>query len=99
MPAPPLAYFLGLNQVDWFFPAMLLIIGGRYLVFATLYGMNLYWVLGFALAGAGIGLGYFGASAQLSTSIGAVLEALSAAVALVQNRRSVQVIATAQPAA
>ena len=95
----PLAYFLGLNQVDWFFPAMLLIIGGRYLVFATLYGMNLYWVLGFALAGAGIGLGYFTAPAQLSASVGAVLEALFAAVALVQNRRSAQVIPTAQSAA
>ena len=57
----PLAYLLGLNQVYWFFPAMLLIIGGRYLVFATLYGMNLYWALGFALAGAGIALGFFAA--------------------------------------
>ena len=95
----PLAYFLGLNQVDWFFPAMLLIIGGRYLVFATLYGMNLYWALGFALAGAGIGLGYFAAPAQLSTSIGAAVEALFAAVALVQNRRSVRTSTTAKSAA
>ena len=95
----PLAYFLGMNQVEWFFPAMLLIIGGRYLVFATIYGMNLYWGLGFALAGAGIGLGYFSAPAPLSASVGAVLEALFAAATLLQNRRSQQAVLTARSAA
>lgn len=35
----PLAYGISVYQVEWFFPAMLLVIGGRYLTFATLYSM------------------------------------------------------------
>ena len=83
----PLAYFLSRQQIGWFFPAMLLIIGGRYLVFATIYGMRLYWVLGLALAVAGVCLGYFSAPVQLSASVGAVLETVFAVAALVQHRQ------------
>lgn len=35
---------------EWFFPAMLLIIGGRYLCFHTLYGRRTYLLLGAGLA-------------------------------------------------
>src|SRR5690625_5921870 len=49
----PLAYVVGLSNAAWFFSAMLLVIGGRYLVFATIYGMRLCWVLVLALALAG----------------------------------------------
>lgn len=45
----PLAYGLSLQNTEWFFQAMLLIIGGRYLTFATIYGKKLYWILGAAL--------------------------------------------------
>lgn len=83
----PLAYVLSLQQASWFFPAMLLIIGGRYLVFATLYGMQLYWVLGLTLAGAGIVLGFSAAPAQVSAMVGAGVEAVFAVVVLVQHRR------------
>ena len=40
----------GLYKIEWFFPAMLLVIAGRYLTFATLYGMRVYWALGATLA-------------------------------------------------
>jgi hypothetical protein len=50
----PVAYGASLYRLDWFFPAMLLIIGGRYLTFATLYGTALYYALGAALAMAGL---------------------------------------------
>lgn len=40
-----LAYF----QTKLFFPAMILIIGGRYLTFSSLYGLRLYWILSVAL--------------------------------------------------
>ena len=30
----------------WFFPVMLMLIGGRYLIFQTLYGMKIYWIMG-----------------------------------------------------
>lgn len=46
----PLAYVVSFYRIEWFFPAMLLVIGGRYLTFATLYGLRTYWALGAALA-------------------------------------------------
>jgi len=45
----PIAYGLSIQNVDWFFQAMLLIIGGRYLTFASLFGRKLYWILGATL--------------------------------------------------
>lgn len=42
----PLAYGLSLNKAEWFFQGMLLIIAGRYLTFASIYGIRIYWVLG-----------------------------------------------------
>lgn len=70
----PLAYAAQLVRIEFFFPAMLLIIGGRYLTFATIYGMRLYWILGFALAGAGVALGYVGAAPHVSAVIGSAIE-------------------------
>ena len=83
----PLAYGLGLQRPGWFFCAMLLIIGGRYLVFATVYGMRLYWVLGLALAASGFALGYLAVPAHVAALVGAVIEAVFAVVCLVQHRR------------
>ncbi|MGB0132464.1 DUF7010 family protein [Dokdonella sp.] len=82
----PLAYALGLQQPGWFFAAMLLIIGGRYLVFATLYGMRLYWMLGLSLAVAGFAMGYLAASVQIVAASGAVLEAVFAIIFLMLHR-------------
>lgn len=45
----PLAFALSLQHTEWFFQAMLLIIGGRYFTFATIYGNRLFWILGAAL--------------------------------------------------
>jgi hypothetical protein len=50
MLALPLAFAVSLYRIEWFFPAMLLVIGGRYLTFATLYGTRIYWALGGILA-------------------------------------------------
>lgn len=86
----PLAYGLGLRNPSWFFAAMLLVIGGRYLVFATLYGMRLYWALGLALALAGFGLGWLGAPALVVASAGAALELVFAAIGGVQHRQWVR---------
>ncbi|MGJ3240734.1 MAG: DUF7010 family protein [Anaerolineae bacterium] len=38
------------RQPNWFFPIMLTTIGGRYILFATIYGQRLYWLLGTVLA-------------------------------------------------
>lgn len=45
----PLAFVVALYRLEWFFPAMLLVIGGRYFTFATLYGSRVFWALGTAL--------------------------------------------------
>jgi hypothetical protein len=50
----PLAYGLSLFRMEWFFPAVLMIIGGRYLLFATVYGTRLYWLLGACLGAAAV---------------------------------------------
>ena len=83
----PLAYGLALQRVEWFFPAMLLVIGGRYLVFATLYGLRLYWALGLALAGAGVVLGVMLAPPALSAAVGASTEFVFAVACLIGHRR------------
>ena len=83
----PLAFGLGLQNPAWFFAAMLLVIGGRYLVFATLYGMQLYWALGLALAGAGFALGMSSVPALAVAAAGAGIELVFAGLCLVQHRR------------
>ena len=93
----PLAYALSWQELRWFFPAMLLIIGGRYLVFATLYGMRLYWALGLALAAAGFALGYFAAPAQPAAATGAALEIAFAVIILVRHGRWVRPIKSFKP--
>ena len=37
-----LAFYIAQVRVAWFYPVMLMIIGGRYLLFSTLYGMKIY---------------------------------------------------------
>lgn len=83
----PLAYGLGLRQPAWFFAAMLLVIGGRYLVFGTLYGMRLYWALGLALAGAGFVLAWLGAAALMIVGVGAAIETVFGVACVVEHRR------------
>ena len=48
----PIAFGLSLQHTAWFFQGMLLIIGGRYLTFASIYGNRVYWILGAALGSA-----------------------------------------------
>jgi len=52
-----LVYSLFQIQPNWLYPIMLMIIGVRYLIFQTIFGMSIYWILGMALIVAGfIGL-------------------------------------------
>ena len=83
----PLAYGLGLQQPPWFFAAMLLVIGGRYLVFGTIYGLRLYWALGLALAGAGFALAWLGVAAVVIVSAGAAVEWVFGVACVVEHRR------------
>lgn len=74
-------------RVELFFPAMLLVIGGRYLVFQTLYGRRVYWLCGGVLAA----LGFAAAMLKLPVSIvalaGGFTEVVFGAIVLAQQRR------------
>lgn len=50
----PLAWAIGGLKPEWFFPGMMLIIGGRYLGFATWYARPQYWIGGAGIALAGL---------------------------------------------
>ncbi|MBF6025040.1 DUF7010 family protein [Lysobacter niastensis] len=86
----PLAYGAAILRIEWFFPAMLLVIGGRYLTFGPLFGMRIYWVLGLALAVAGYLLGSARALPAVSAFVGATIEAVFAAAVLVLGRHEVR---------
>ncbi len=72
----PLAVGAAFYRVEWFFPAMMLVIAGRYLTFATLYGMRIYWAFGATLALAVIPLLTFEAPAAAGAFAGAGIEYL-----------------------
>jgi hypothetical protein len=84
-----LAYGVSLLRIELFFPAMLFVIGGRYLCFATLYDSRLYWICGAALALAGYGLAKLNAPFALGGFAGAVIEALFALLLFAMARREI----------
>lgn len=48
------------TDLNFFYPIMLMIIGGRYLIFQSIYGIRLYWFLGLVLIGTGVfGIVYY----------------------------------------
>ncbi|MES2300417.1 MAG: hypothetical protein V4582_25505 [Pseudomonadota bacterium] len=72
--AIPIAYGASLYRLEWFFPAMLMTIGGRYLTFPTLYGVRLYWICGGALAASGIVLVAIQSTSHVGALAGALIE-------------------------
>lgn len=82
-----IAFLASLQRPEYFFIAMLLTIGGRYLTFATLYGMRLYWLCGGVLAGAGVGLAVLGADTAVIALVGGALELLFAGIVFAKSRR------------
>lgn len=82
------AYGLHVLRIEWFFPAMLLTIGGRYLTFQTLYGLRLYWVCGALLGLCGLGLALLRAPVVTGALAGAAIELVLAAVLFGQARRA-----------
>jgi hypothetical protein len=45
---------VGLYRLNWFFPALMILVGAHYLPFAFLYGMRGFLVLAAVLIGAGV---------------------------------------------
>lgn len=70
----PTAIAVSAHRIEWFFPAMLLVIGGRYLTFPTLYGLKAYWWFGATLALAAILLVTLDAPVASGAFTGALIE-------------------------
>lgn len=70
----PVAYGLSLLRHEWFFQGMLLIIGGRYLTFRTLYGNKLFWLLGSLLGVSAYGLFATNTHSLVTTLTGGLIE-------------------------
>ncbi len=83
----PITYAVSRFHVQWFFPAMLLVIGGRYLTFCTLYGMRIYWAFGAALALAAYLLMTARAEPSTGAWVGGAIEAAFAAIIFFSARR------------
>lgn len=77
-----LAFVLGLTRMDLFFPAMLMLIGGRYLTFQTLYGLKLYWACGGALLALGLAAAFLRLSPTLAAAAGGVTELVFGVIVL-----------------
>lgn len=75
-----IAYLVLQVQGDWFFPIMLMIIGGRYVIFASIYGMRIYWILGLVLVFAGIGNLVLNSPFHVGAIMGGVIELVFAGV-------------------
>ncbi|MEO7976482.1 hypothetical protein [Flavobacterium sp.] len=82
----PLAYGLSLIKAEWFFQAMIMIIAGRYLTFASIYGMRIYWVLGSILGIASYALFKLEVDAYVSALTGGLVEVLFGAMIYIQYK-------------
>ncbi len=82
-----LAYTISQVNALWFFPAMLLAVGGHYLAFSTLYGMRIYWLCGLLLTAAGVALFMFNVPFHIHPFIGALIEIAIAPFVFLQGRK------------
>jgi hypothetical protein len=81
-----IAYVIQTVHLAWFFPAMLLIIGSRYLTFQTLYGLRIYWILGVTLCAVGFALAALRAPASFVALGGASIEIIFAVLIFRQSK-------------
>jgi hypothetical protein len=58
-------------RLNWFYPALMILVGAHYLPFAFLYGMRIFIALGAILVGSGVAIAlYFAGSFSLGAWIG-----------------------------
>ena len=84
-----IAYGMHVLRMEWFFPAMLLVIGGRYLTFQSLYGLRIYWLLGAVLCLAGLALALTKAPVPVSALSGAAIELVFAGLVFARAKRGI----------
>lgn len=70
----PVAVGASFHKLEWFFPAMLVVIAGRYLTFSTLYGLRVFWAFGGTLAIAAVVLAMLNAPIYVGGITGGLIE-------------------------
>lgn len=75
---------------QWFYPAILLTIGGRYLTFSTIFGIRAYWLYGALLAMAGFALVVFNVPFTFQAFAGALIEILFAPFIFLIGKKEVK---------
>ena len=83
-----MAYGLYLFQPTWFFPAMMVTIGSRYLVFASMFGRSIFWVIGVSLIVAGNVALFAAVPPVMAAAIGGLIEVLFAFVVFSKASRA-----------
>lgn len=83
-----LSLLLAQFRLELFFPAMLLVIGGRYLVFQTLYGRRIYWICGGTLAAFGTLAAMLKLPASTTALAGGCVEVVFGTIVLAQERNA-----------
>ena len=83
-----MSYGLFLFMPVLFFPAMMVTIGSRYLVFASIYGKSIFWVMGGSLIIGGMAALSFAILPVFAAGIGAMIEVLFAFVMFLKVAKS-----------
>ncbi len=73
-----MAYGLFLLKPELFFPAMMATIGSRYLVFASMFGRSIFWVMGVSLILAGFLAFYTALTPVVAAGLGGLIEVVFA---------------------
>ena len=77
-----MAFGLYHYHAQLFFPAMMMTIGCRYAIFATVFGMGIYWMLGLALMAAAFGALFLWFPPPYAAALGGLIELVFAVVML-----------------
>ena len=82
-----MAYGLFLFKPVLFFPAMMVTIGSRYLVFASMFGRAIFWVMGMSLIVAGNVALFAALPPAVAAAIGGLIEVLFACLVFLKASR------------
>ncbi len=83
-----LAFYVSKLHLQWFYPIMLLAIGVRYLIFNTLYGAKVYWLLGAVLMLAGVVCILLNANFVIGAFVGGITEVIFSIVIFNKSKES-----------
>ena len=84
----PIAIGIAFHKIEWFFPAMMLVIAGRYLTFKTLYGFRIFWLFSLALVLASIACILLKAPVYIGALSGGLVEIIFAVLLYIFTRKS-----------